>query len=96
MVNGESAFWSLLGQIELAESAREASAGTRPPPALSERLSLERQAGGLTTRSAGAGARSLEKRAGRCTRRVDRTASRLTAEQLSSIRERIRIAVGAA
>jgi hypothetical protein len=32
MVNGESAFWSLLGQIELAESAREASAGTRPPP----------------------------------------------------------------
>lgn len=29
-------------------------------------------------------------------RRVDRTASRLTAEQLSSIRERIRIAVGAA
>jgi ABC-type bacteriocin/lantibiotic exporter with double-glycine peptidase domain len=42
MVNGESAFWSLLGQIELAESAREASAGTRPPPALSERLSLER------------------------------------------------------
>lgn len=42
MVNGESAFWSLLGQIELAESAREASAGTRPPPALNERLSLER------------------------------------------------------
>lgn len=50
MVNGESAFWSLLGQIELAESAREASAGTRPPPALSERLSLERQAGRLPPR----------------------------------------------